>query len=71
MEQLLRAVLVLMKMNFTSSLPKASTPTALDQVMELGRKSTAILNGVFSQSELASVVSQEILVEVEKDISAT
>ena len=67
-EQLLRAVLLQMKMNFTSSLPKASTPEALDKVMELGRKLTAILNGVFSQSELASVVSQETLVEVEKDI---
>ena len=35
--------------------------------MKLGRKLTAILNEVFSQSELVSAVSQDTLIEVEKD----
>ena len=67
-DQLLRSVLMQMRMNFSTNLARASSPAEQEQVMELGRHLTAVMDAVFSEKELACVAGQETLVEVERDV---
>eukprot|EP00731_Ephydatia_muelleri_P025903 Em0018g3a len=59
-DQLLRAVLMQMKLNFTTQFAAASDTA--------GKRLTACLVSVFSQVPLASVVTQDTLVQVETDV---
>lgn len=67
-DQLLRAVLMQMKLNFTTQFAAASDSEAKKVVTATGKRLTACLVGVFSQPSLACGVTQDTLVQVETDV---
>ena len=67
-DQLIRSVLMHMRINFTTNLSRAATPVDQKQVMEMGRHLTAVMDTVFSVGDLACGCTQETLVEVERDV---
>lgn len=67
-DQLLRAVLMQKRINFTTHLSMATSPEDYQRVLDMSRTLAGVLTQVFLEVSLAKKVRQETLVELERDI---
>jgi cytoskeleton-associated protein 5 len=67
-DQLVRAILMQLRMNFTTQLQQSSTQEERSEVMHLGKRLTSCLLTVFSKQDYAVAARRDTLIETERDI---
>nr|WAW84822.1 CKAP5/XMAP215 [Halisarca dujardinii] len=67
-DQLIRAILMQFRMNFTTQLQEASSSEDQNEVMQLGKRLTSCLLATFSRQKYASVARRDTLIEAERDV---